>query len=129
MIVISGGTSGLGLATAMGLAASQSADPSQVTDKAGQEEIVILSRAGSRAEAALAQLRAAHPHARFSHEPCDLADLASVRACADALLARAQPVSVVVNNAGIAFTDFALSRDGIELVFQVRDHLAHDFCS
>jgi len=55
--------------------------------------------------------------------PLDLADLSSVRACADAFLARGEPLHVLVNNAGVAGRR-GLTRQGFELTFGV-NHLGH----
>ena len=53
----------------------------------------------------------------------DLADLASVRACAQAFLARGLPLHLLINNAGLAGAK-GLTRDGFELAFGV-NHLGH----
>jgi NAD(P)-dependent dehydrogenase (short-subunit alcohol dehydrogenase family) len=55
--------------------------------------------------------------------PLDLADLASVRACAQAFLALGEPLHVLINNAGVGGTP-GRTRDGFELVFGV-NHLGH----
>jgi NAD(P)-dependent dehydrogenase (short-subunit alcohol dehydrogenase family) len=46
----------------------------------------------------------------------DLGDLSSVRACADAFLARDEPLHTLVNNAGLA-GERGLTRSGFELAF------------
>lgn len=53
----------------------------------------------------------------------DLADLESVRACARDVLARDEPLHVLVNNAGLAGLR-GLTRQGFELTFGV-NHLGH----
>ena len=53
----------------------------------------------------------------------DLADLASVRACAEAILARNVPIHGLINNAGLA-GGRGLTRDGFELTFGT-NHLGH----
>lgn len=53
----------------------------------------------------------------------DLADLASVRSCAEAFLALGEPLHVLVNNAGVG-GQRGLTRDGFELTFGV-NHLGH----
>lgn len=55
--------------------------------------------------------------------PLDLADLASVRACAQAFVARGLPLHVLINNAGLAGQK-GVTRDGFELAFGV-NHLGH----
>jgi NAD(P)-dependent dehydrogenase (short-subunit alcohol dehydrogenase family) len=53
----------------------------------------------------------------------DLADLASVRACATAFLERGEPLHVLVNNAGVG-GQRGFTKDGFELNFGV-NHLGH----
>jgi NAD(P)-dependent dehydrogenase (short-subunit alcohol dehydrogenase family) len=54
----------------------------------------------------------------------DLASLESVRACADKLLAKKEPLDVVIANAGIMATPFGLTTDGFETQFGT-NHLGH----
>ncbi len=53
----------------------------------------------------------------------DLADLESVRACADGFLARGLPLHLLVNNAGLAAAG-GLTRQGFEIAFGT-NHLGH----
>lgn len=53
----------------------------------------------------------------------NLADFASVRACAAAFLARNLPLHLLINNAGLAGTK-GLTKDGFELAFGV-NHMGH----
>ena len=55
---------------------------------------------------------------------CDLASLASVRACADALDARGETFDVVIANAGVMNCPFGLTADGFETQFGT-NHLGH----
>jgi NAD(P)-dependent dehydrogenase (short-subunit alcohol dehydrogenase family) len=54
----------------------------------------------------------------------DLADLKSVRACADALLKKGEPFDVVIANAGVMATPFGHTADGFETQFGT-NHLGH----
>ena len=54
----------------------------------------------------------------------DLASLASVRACADALRARDEPFDLVIANAGVMATPFGHTADGFETQFGT-NHLGH----
>ncbi|WP_334163007.1 SDR family NAD(P)-dependent oxidoreductase [Phenylobacterium sp.] len=54
----------------------------------------------------------------------DLASLASVRACADDLVARGEPFDLVVANAGVMATPFGRTADGFETQFGT-NHLGH----
>jgi len=55
--------------------------------------------------------------------PLDLADLASVRTCAEQFLARGEPLHVLINNGGVAGRR-GITADGFELAFGV-NHLGH----
>jgi NAD(P)-dependent dehydrogenase (short-subunit alcohol dehydrogenase family) len=54
----------------------------------------------------------------------DLASLASVRACADKLVAQGEPLDVVIANAGVMATPFGKTADGFETQFGT-NHLGH----
>ncbi len=54
----------------------------------------------------------------------DLASLASVQACADALRARDEPFDLVIANAGVMATPFGKTADGFETQFGT-NHLGH----
>ena len=54
----------------------------------------------------------------------DLASLASIRACADALVARGLPFDAVIANAGVMRTPFGHTTDGFETQFGT-NHLGH----
>ena len=55
---------------------------------------------------------------------CDLASLASVRNCADTLLARGEKFDVIIANAGVMNCPFGLTVDGFETQFGT-NHLGH----
>ncbi len=54
----------------------------------------------------------------------DLASLASVRACADALVADGRPFDLVIANAGVMACPFGKTADGFETQFGT-NHLGH----
>ena len=54
----------------------------------------------------------------------DLASLASVRTCADALVAEGAPLDLVIANAGVMATPFGRTADGFETQFGT-NHLGH----
>ena len=101
-MLITGGTSGLGLETARVLAAHGA-------------DVVITARDADKAERAVATIRAAAaPGATVEVRELDLASLASVHACADQLLAEGQPIHVLFANAGVMACPQGRTREGFE---------------
>ena len=108
--LVTGGNTGIGRATAAGLAS-----------RGGR--VWIAARAQSKGEAAVAGIKASTGNEAVGFLPLDLADLESVRACASAFLALGEPLHVLVNNAGVVRAR-GLTRQGFELMFGV-NHLGH----
>lgn len=107
-ILVSGATSGIGEVTARRLA------------ERGYE-VVLLCRDSGRARAlAEAITRAGN---RASMIELDLADLDSVRRCAEQVLANHPRLDVLINNAGLAGAK-GVTRQGFEIAFGV-NHLGH----
>jgi len=79
-----------------------------------------------KAEAATALVRkeSAAKGGSFELVELDLANLKSVRACADHLLERGEPFDVVIANAGVMATPFGRTADGFETQFGT-NHLGH----
>jgi NAD(P)-dependent dehydrogenase (short-subunit alcohol dehydrogenase family) len=111
--LITGVSAGLGVETARSLAAH-----------GGQ--VVGAARDLKKAEAATAQVRkdAEDNGGSFELVALDLANLESVRACADKLLAKGEPFDVVIANAGVMATPFGHTVDGFETQFGT-NHLGH----
>jgi dehydrogenase/reductase SDR family member 12 len=99
---VTGANSGLGKATALGLA------------RLGATVHLVVRNEG-RGRAALAELAAELPEAELHVERCDLSDLGDVRRFAGEVLRRAQPVDVLVHNAGAMPPERTASADGHEL--------------
>ena len=108
--LLTGATSGIGRATALALAGRGA-------------RLVLACRSAERARAVIEQVEAAPDPAHAVAVPLDLADLASVRACAAAVVARGEPIHVLINNAGVAGVRGATAQ-GFELGFGV-NHLGH----
>lgn len=112
--VVTGASDGVGVEIARGLA------------KAGAD-LVLPVRNREKGGHAAASIRADAPAVRLDLVDLDLADLASVAACAEALRLDGRPIHLLVLNAGmIALGDPVrhTSRDGLELHFQT-NHLGH----
>jgi NAD(P)-dependent dehydrogenase (short-subunit alcohol dehydrogenase family) len=88
--------------------------------------VVGAARDLAKADAATAQVRqaAAAQGGSFELVQLDLADLKSVRACADALLDAGKFLDVVIANAGVMATPFGHTSDGFETQFGT-NHLGH----
>jgi NAD(P)-dependent dehydrogenase (short-subunit alcohol dehydrogenase family) len=112
-ILITGVSAGLGVETARELAAHGA-------------NVVGAARDLAKAEAATAQVRkdAVAKGGGFELAALDLADLKSVRACAEELLAKGEPFDVVIANAGVMATPFGHTADGFETQFGT-NHLGH----
>lgn len=109
--VVTGANSGLGRQTAQQLA------------RAGAR-VTLACRSAERGERAATSIRAAVPDAEVDVEPLDLADLASVRACAERIAADGRPLDLLINNAGVMATPQRETVDGFELQLGT-NHLGH----
>src|SRR5215467_9690729 len=112
-ILVTGVSAGLGVETARSLAAHGA-------------HVVGAARDLAKAETATAQVRsdAAANGGSFELVELDLANLKSVRACTDRLLAKGEPFDVVIANAGVMATPFGHTADGFETQFGT-NHLGH----
>jgi NAD(P)-dependent dehydrogenase (short-subunit alcohol dehydrogenase family) len=102
--LVTGAASGIGRATAIGLAREGAT-------------VVLLVRTAARGEQALADVRASVPNATLEILECDLAVQASIREAAQRFRAGHDRLDVLVNAAGVFVKDKTLSPDGIELTF------------
>ena len=111
--LVTGVSAGLGVETARALAGHGA-------------HVVGAARDLGKAETATSQVRkdAAAGGGSFELVALDLTNLKSVRACADALLAKGQSFDVVIANAGVMATPFGRTADGFETQFGT-NHLGH----
>ncbi len=111
-ILITGASAGLGAEAARALAAHGASVVMAVRDLAKGEGAAATVRAGAASGATV--------------ELCevDLASLASVRACADRLLAEGKPLNVLIANAGVMACPQGTTTDGFETQFGT-NHLGH----
>jgi len=112
-ILVTGVSAGIGVETARALAAHGA-------------YVVGAARDLAKAESATDQVRqdVAGNGGGFELIELDLANLKSVRACADRLLAKGERFDVVIANAGVMATPFGHTADGFETQFGT-NHLGH----
>jgi len=112
-ILVTGVSAGLGVETARSLAAHGA-------------HVVGAARDLNKAKTATEQVRndAAANGGSLELVELDLANLKSVRACSDRLLAKAEPFDVVIANAGVMATPLGHTADGFETQFGT-NHLGH----
>jgi NAD(P)-dependent dehydrogenase (short-subunit alcohol dehydrogenase family) len=104
VVLITGATAGLGLAAGEGFA------------RLGAR-VIIAARDAGRGEAARERITAATGNADVAVVHCDVSDMASVRACAEHVLATEPRLDVLVNNAGALPTERQVTPAGLELTF------------
>jgi NAD(P)-dependent dehydrogenase (short-subunit alcohol dehydrogenase family) len=111
-VLVTGVSAGIGVETARALAAHGA-------------QVVGAARDLSKAQAATEQVRTqAASGGSFELVQLDLASLASVRRCADGLLAAGKPFDVIVANAGVMAVPKSTTLDGFETQFGT-NHLGH----
>jgi NAD(P)-dependent dehydrogenase (short-subunit alcohol dehydrogenase family) len=112
-ILVTGVSAGIGMETARSLAAHGS-------------QVIGAARDLNKAKAATEQVRndAAANGGSFELVELDLASLKSVHACAARLLAKGEPLDVVIANAGVMATPFGHTAEGFETQFGT-NHLGH----
>ena len=110
-VVLTGGTTGIGRATVLGLAQRGA-------------EVIFTARKAAEGDAVVAEVNAAVPGAKVSHRELHLDDLDSVRNFAADLQSDFDRIDVLVNNAGISLTERRTTKQGFEATFGV-NHLGH----
>jgi len=110
-IVVTGATSGIGRATALGLAKLDS-------------RLILVGRDAGRAEETVAAIRNATGRKDVEIVLGDFASQAELRRVAGELLARTQAIHVLVNNAGVTMMKRTTTPDGLETTFAV-NHLGY----
>ncbi|WP_197273315.1 SDR family NAD(P)-dependent oxidoreductase [Brevundimonas sp. DS20] len=112
LVIITGATGGIGLEAALVLAEKGA-------------EVVLAARNPDKGDQAERLIRSRHPEALVRFERLDLADLSSVAAFAEALLAAGRPVDILINNAGVmAVPRRRTTIDGFEMQFGT-NYLSH----
>jgi NAD(P)-dependent dehydrogenase (short-subunit alcohol dehydrogenase family) len=109
--LITGATSGIGKATAMGLANMGAS-------------VVMVGRDRGRGEAALADIKEGSANASVDLMLADLSSQEDIRRLADEFKEAYPRLDVLINNAGVIRSKRVTTSDGIEMTFAV-NHLAH----
>jgi NAD(P)-dependent dehydrogenase (short-subunit alcohol dehydrogenase family) len=109
--LITGATSGIGKATAMGLANMGA-------------NVVMVGRDRGRGEAALAEVKGKSANASVDLMLADLSSQEEIRRLADEFKEAYSRLDVLINNAGVIRSKRITSADGIETTFAV-NHLAY----
>ena len=101
--LVTGANTGIGKVTATELARSGA-------------HVILACRSKDKTDAVIEEIVRDTGNSRVEFTHLDLGDLASVRACAEAIAARDLPIHGLVNNAGLAGSR-GLTKDGFELIW------------
>ena len=110
-VVITGATSGIGRATAIGLA------------RLGPR-LILLGRNPERCDETLAELKSETGRSDIDLVRCDLSSLSGIRGAADEIKDLTTDIDILVNNAGVTMMRRTETDDGFETTFAV-NHLAY----
>jgi dehydrogenase/reductase SDR family protein 13 len=103
LFIVTGANTGIGKVTAKELA------------RAGAH-VLLACRSKDKTFAVIDEIKRETGNDKVEYIQLDLGDLASVRTCAEAILARNQPIHGLINNAGLAGSR-GLTKDGFELTW------------
>ncbi len=110
-VVITGGNTGIGKATAVDLARRNA-------------RVILACRSVEKGEKAAVDVRRESGNNNVIFRQLDLASLASVRQFAAQILKEEQKIDILINNAGIFGCPYWKTEDGFEMQFGV-NHLGH----
>jgi retinol dehydrogenase-12 len=103
LFIVTGANTGIGKITARELA------------RAGAH-VVLACRSKAKTDPVIDEIKRETGNPNLEYVALDLGDLASVRACAEQILARNVPIHGLINNAGLAGSR-GLTKDGFELTW------------
>ena len=112
LAIVTGATGGLGFETALALAGAGT-------------EVLVTGRNVEKGRVTIERIQLAQPSANVQFEMLDLASLSSVRSFAAKMVAKGQPLDLLINNAGVMdLPTRRLTEDGFEMQFGT-NHLSH----
>jgi NAD(P)-dependent dehydrogenase (short-subunit alcohol dehydrogenase family) len=111
IVLITGGSSGIGLATAEALAAQGA-------------EIILAARSAAKLKDAAQQITDKTGNKNIKYYVADFSSQKSIRALAAQLKKDYQKIDVLINNAGGVFPAFKLNEDGLEMTIGT-NHFAY----
>ena len=109
--VVTGGNSGIGFETALGLAGKG-------------VEVLLACRDLQKAEEAAARIKKTHPGAQLRSMHLDVSSLRAIREFAVRLRQQYQTLDLLINNAGIMMSPYEVTEDGFENQFAT-NYLGH----
>ncbi|OBJ23652.1 SDR family NAD(P)-dependent oxidoreductase [Mycobacterium sp. 1245801.1] len=109
--VITGANTGIGFHTAVALAGKGA-------------DVVLAVRHPDKGKDAAARITAQHPNASVAIQHLDLTSLRAIRKSAEQIKSVHQRIDLLINNAGVCYTDKARTQDGYELQLGT-NHLGH----
>ena len=109
--IVTGSNTGLGLETARELAGRGAA-------------VVLAVRNVDKGQAARDSILADHPGAEYAIQQIDLGSLDSIHAAAAELRSAHDRIDLLINNAGVMYTEWQTTSDGFEFQMGV-NHLGH----
>lgn len=109
--IITGANTGIGKITAKELARQGA-------------RVILACRSQSKTDPVIEEIKRETGNEQVEFIALDLSDLASVRACAEALLAKAPKIHGLINNAGVVAKRGSTTKDGYEMTFGT-NHLGH----
>ena len=111
IVLITGGNSGIGKATAIQLAAKG-------------YQVIFIARNQAKAEAVKNEIIANTKNENTDYLIADMTSVDQVKKCAESFKMRYQKLDVLINNAGVCLPERRITENGLEESFQI-NHLSH----